>query len=288
MKVAIMILAHKNIQQVIRFIRQFDDSLFDVYLHIDRKLTLTEEDLNQLKEISNLEMIPERERVSITWGDRSMLEAERKIMHLASKKEHFFYLMLSGQDLLIKDSDDLYDFLLQNKDFNFNELIDENLIPAFRKRNEIHYPIRATLKESTLSRNLLKLLTGGRKHTFFFFKTKFSKQYDFHFGSSWFAYNQKMVDFILQFEKEHPDFYEGFKHSLNPDECYYQTILFASPYVDTIKNKNLTYIDWSEKGSSPKVLRLEDKDKVLSSSFYLARKFDMTIDEEIINQLLFK
>ena len=42
-----------------------------------------------------------------------------------------------------------------------------------------------------------------------------------------------------------PEILEFFKHTVCPDESFFQTIVMNSPFKTTQKN-NLTFVDWSE------------------------------------------
>jgi hypothetical protein len=48
-------------------------------------------------------------------------------------------------------------------------------------------------------------------------------------------------------------------------------------------NNNLRYIDWSLGGASPKILKIEDTEKIGQSGKFFARKFDTDIDSEILD-----
>jgi hypothetical protein len=50
-------------------------------------------------------------------------------------------------------------------------------------------------------------------------------------------------------------------------------------------NNNLRYIDWSENQSSPKTITVKDKEKLMESNAFFARKFDMNIDADILDFL---
>ncbi len=50
-------------------------------------------------------------------------------------------------------------------------------------------------------------------------------------------------------------------------------------------NDNLRYIDWSEKGVSPKVLLEEDINAIVLSGKFFARKFDAEKSKALINSL---
>jgi hypothetical protein len=50
-------------------------------------------------------------------------------------------------------------------------------------------------------------------------------------------------------------------------------------------NDNLLYIDWSAGTPNPKLLTMDDKDKMVQSGKFFARKFDPKVDEKILDYL---
>ena len=69
-----------------------------------------------------------------------------------------------------------------------------------------------------------------------------------------------------------------------PDESFFHTLVMNSPYVEGVKDY-LHYIDWSEDKNSPKTLTIEDLEKIRDSGKLMARKFDISIDDNIVSCL---
>ena len=66
----------------------------------------------------------------------------------------------------------------------------------------------------------------------------------------------------------------NYKRILIPDETFFHTLLMNSEYKDEIINKSLWYIDWEIGPEYPRILRLEDYDKIKKSNKLFARKFN--------------
>jgi len=50
--------------------------------------------------------------------------------------------------------------------------------------------------------------------------------------------------------------------------------------------ENLTYVDWKTKHDGhPKIMKIEDYEKIMNSDKLFARKFDKNIDENIIEKI---
>jgi len=103
-------------------------------------------------------------------------------------------------------------------------------------------------------------------------------------GSGWFCSPKDVVRYILNFVEQKPSVKEFFKRTAIPDEIFFQTILMNSAYRSRIVDDNKRYIDWSNGiGSSPTILTKGDFEKLRKSNKLFARKFDPTIDKEILD-----
>lgn len=284
-KIAVLIMCHKNKEQVLKFINQFNPKKYDIFVHIDVKYN----DDFSLFNKDNVYVISNR--VDVKWGTIEQVDATTNLLTYATAKgEYLFYWLCSGQDLLIKSSNEIYSFLEQSKDFNFITKIsisNDKVYGRFMKRNELYYP-KFMLKNKFISKvikNIYMILTGGRTHTFRIFKRKFSKLYDFLFSSQWFCINGETTKYILKFLNDNPSYYKNFSSTICADECFFSTIVYNSVYKSTIKD-GLTYIDWSEGNRSPKTFRMEDYDKIISSNKFIARKFDVSVDNKIVEKII--
>lgn len=123
--------------------------------------------------------------------------------------------------------------------------------------------------------------------TFPLFKRQSPNNLKYYFGSSWWCLNRLVVEYIIDYLNENPNYEYFFKHSLCPDECFFQTLVMNSPFRKNVK-PNLHYIKWVEGKNSPEILKEHDFKDIISSSKLIARKFDIDIDKEIIKKLNIK
>ena len=73
-------------------------------------------------------------------------------------------------------------------------------------------------------------------------------------------------------------------HSLCPDESFFHTLVMASPYVQYVR-PFLHYLQFDIGKNSPKTLKVENLESLLSSDKLVARKFDINVDEEILTRI---
>ena len=75
-----------------------------------------------------------------------------------------------------------------------------------------------------------------------------------------------------------------FERVLIPDELFFQTLIMNSPLRETVVNDNLRFLDWSRE-PAPAVLGVHDLDRMIESGKLFARKFDVTVDADVLDRL---
>lgn len=133
-------------------------------------------------------------------------------------------------------------------------------------------------------KGILVYSTGGWDQTFSIIKRLKPANVQYYFGSQWWCLNDAMVKWIYNFLENYPEYIKLFKHSLCPDECFFQTLVMNSPYANNVK-PYLHYVKWEKGMSSPKTLTESDYQEIVGSSKLMARKFDIDVDKEIIIKL---
>lgn len=193
------------------------------------------------------------------------------------------YFLISGQDFILKPIEEIIVFLDEHKNENF---IDCSTVDIFEKRNDIFFPklIIGRKKWQKVLKSILIYSTGGWNHTFSFIKRMAPNNVSYYFGSSWWCLNDVMVKWIFKYIDKYPKYIRLFKHSLCPDECFFQTLIMNSPYANFVL-PYLHFIKWEHGASSPKILTINDFEDLKDSKKLIARKFDIDVDSEIIEKL---
>ena len=103
-------------------------------------------------------------------------------------------------------------------------------------------------------------------------------------GSQWFCLPRRHVDYVLDFVSQHPKILGFYKRSHIPNEMLFQTIIMNSPLKDEVVNKDEWYIDWSRgRDGHPPILTKADLPSLFASGKLFARKFDITVDSEVLD-----
>lgn len=110
MKQAILLLAHKGIDYIDKFCSQFNnDKHFDIYIHIDMKTNISDENLNELKlKYPIIKLIISKH--TGTYFGMDLIDAELELIKASSKKKYRYYHMMSEQCFIIKPLNEFYKY----------------------------------------------------------------------------------------------------------------------------------------------------------------------------------
>lgn len=281
MKVAFLMLCHKNPKQINLLLKALKHPQVDVFIHVDSKNENIREDIEKS---DGVYLLPKKDCVDVQWAQFSEVKATLNLLNAAiSKGGYSHYFLISGQDFPLKSIGEIVRFLNERKDENF---IDCALIKRFEKRNDIYFPRMVIGRRiwQKILKGILVYSTGGWNQTFSIIKRLKPANVQYYFGSQWWCLNDAMVKWIYNFLENYPEYIKLFKHSLCPDECFFQTLVMNSPFANTTK-PYLHYIKWEKGKSSPKTLTTIDYEELKKAEKLIARKFDINVDAEIIERL---
>jgi hypothetical protein len=104
-------------------------------------------------------------------------------------------------------------------------------------------------------------------------------------GSGYWCLTGECVDYLYHFVQRQREFVRFFKYVHIPDEIFFHTVLLNSPLKDRVVNDDLRYAHWPTADSaSPAILQEDDFERIVTvkPTSLFARKFDMTVDTEIL------
>lgn len=277
-RVAHLLLVHKSPCQVGRLVKRLQHPSASIYIHVDGKAPI-EPFRNAILEtgVSNVEFITDR--YCINWSAFSMVEATlSSLRHIATIEKYDFINLMSGEDYPLKSPLQFHTFLSNHRDKSFMEFQKpgdewwEEAQIRFRR----YYLNDFTLKGQFFLEKVVNKLTRPRKHP---------KSTVIVGKSQWFTLAVPHLMYILKNEKKLRYLKRFFKYSWAPDEFFFQTLLYNSPYREKIINDNLRYISWDNGKSSPKILTAEDLPVLKASGKFFARKFNTDIDRGVLDRL---
>lgn len=288
MKIAYIMLCHKNARQVNMLIDSLSSNNSDIYIHIDLKSNIE----SKIVKKDNVFILPKEQSYSVKWGGNDMILATLSLIRFVknSGKEYDYIWLVSGQDYPLINVEQIEQRLIDNLNYNYIDVVPYNTkeYKRYRKLYEIWYPTWITKNKIYIKiiKRLYMIITGGYNHTFKIFKRKKSFNFEFQFGSQWWTLTSECAYDILKYCDEHPEYINYYNNVIIPDECFFQTLFMNSKYSKLRKN-NLVFVNWKDNRRSPETLTMHDLStlKNASKDKCLARKFDLDKDIDIINNL---
>lgn len=305
---SVLILAHKNEEQLLRLISSLQHEEIDIYIHLDRKWNIEDFFYDELKlKYKNVYIV--KKRISAELDRWSLVEATYELLNTAFLKKYKYYSLVSGQDYPIK-----------SLDYIINKL--KNDYPKFyvdctpwQKKNWIYmkfcstrifqkldYELNCKLRPGILRKIIkLPLICINKVIAIKFdMKSVFHKyNINLYGGSAWWIIPDCGVEYILNSKNENNKCYELFKKFdyVTPEETFFQTILMNSKFSsmlevnspDMIEQNCKTFAYFSDvnkpfKGH-PYTLTIENLEMLLKLDSFFARKFDISEDKIILDKL---
>lgn len=302
MKVAALILAHKSKKQLERLILALRHPCVDIYIHLDKKSTLSPADFAQY----NVHFT--KKRFDITLFDFSMVDAEIELLRTASNQAKYgYYILLSGQCYPLRHIDDIYSYLRKSYPKPLIEIISTELEPMFAHQFRFSYGLKKfrssserwinkyiPTKLARLSKYIIKsifLAAALMKRMF----VKSPKQrlkamgMGSYFESQWWMLPDLAIDEMIGFY-ENQEFCNCIRDCFSCDETFFQTAMMV--------HAERFGISLNEKGrypnkkrfaifshSHPVILTEKHFEEMTSSTKLFARKFDIDVDSKILDLL---
>jgi hypothetical protein len=274
MKIAYFIMIHHMFSQ---FCWLFDavyteDDIF--LIHVDKKAD--KDFYDQVKSYAgsrtNVRFLPQRAITRFGWSVVSVeLEAIRILANCTAQWKYF--INLSGQDYPIKSLACIKDRLRAEYPRNFIDVI--SFDEAAKLDAEDPHPNRILSFEvfGRIAKTPLQL--------------PFPRSIDIRYkGPAWFIFARDFCKWLLS-EPITKRLATLVKYTWNPDELFFQSLIMNSPYRNSRTDQSGREMIWIAGSASPKILRIEDYERLSMSPALFARKFDESVDRQILINLAY-
>jgi Core-2/I-Branching enzyme len=272
MKIAHVLLVHKNPQQIVRLIKRLSHPDIDCWVHIDKKFDTPE----FRKVLSSENIFYVTPNINVGWGCYNTVEAMLLGMQniIAAKENYDYITFLSGQDYVLQPPAAFLNYLKANNGLEFigiqpYEVSIHNII----RLKKYHFNDYSFFGKNLLE-TFINKITPERK---------FPYPYEVRKGPQWLTITKNAAIYIADFVANNPRYVNYFRKVHIPDEFFFQTILFNSAFKHKIKDGVFHYTDWSENKAHPRLLTINDKQNILASDYFFSRKFDATVDATILD-----
>jgi hypothetical protein len=296
MKIAYIVLAHRYPHQLVRLIRRLNAPDVIFLIHLDSKMDpdAYNEVVQALASFTNVEYLA---RLHGFWGGWPIVQVTINALQeiVRRKLPSDYVVLLSGQCYPLQPHCAIVQTLAAGNGKTFmshcplpiadwpNSGMDriEKWHFSYRGRS-IVFPERRAFQHPILKPFLNTV--WSMLVTLFPVKRRFPTGFVAYGGAQWWCMAREAVEYVCRFIEENPGFVRFFKYTLLPDEIFFQTILLNSPLRDSVLNNDLRHIDWS-KPTRPAILGVDDLEALLNSPHLFARKFDATVDAQVLDLL---
>lgn len=283
MKHAFIILAYNEMELLKKLISHLVEIPCAIYLNIDGKLNVSDNTLRWLQACPSIKSIHRRK---VNWGGFSILKAEMDLLSLALKDSSAGYFhFLSGQDYPIRP---MGMFLKYFEEKAPQSYLDFKQAPywAICERLLYYMPhdiISARVpKGKTMVKQVKKI-----QRRFHMERSLLHIPQMVYLGSQWCSLTKEAGKFIVEYTRQHPEFYNRLRHTFAPEEMYFPTILanyFKKEKVNS--SNNLRFIRWAdENGNTPANLGPEHLKFLGGNDLFFARKVTTAVSLPLISAI---
>lgn len=265
-----LILVHRYADQFKRLFKAIYNDQNHYVVHVDKNsgARLEAEIREFLHPYSNASLIQSEKAI---WGGYSLVDAElRGMERLLEMGAWSHFINLSGQDFPLKTQEQIIAFLDARPDTEFIKVLDQE-----RDRPDTMHRISEYVVEMKSS-----VIRGTATRPYL----KDAKPY---IGNQWMVVTRAFCEFLCHDPsvRRYKIFY---RNTLIADEGFFQTVLMNSAQSNKIVSDDLRTIDWVNDGDiklRPRTYGFADAAELKSSPNLFARKFDQTVDGEVLRLL---
>lgn len=295
-RIAYLIFAHKNPDQLGRLLGKlyYPGCLF--YIHVDAKSNVKPFAL-AASQVPSASVIWLTKRTPVSWGDFSLSAAYLNGFQtiLQKRPEPDFIITLSGQDYPIVTNQALHNWLANHIDQTIldYDVVTEDSLHLIERVDRYYLsikPHRTIVYPYPDPQDFRKRLFNAtlRLSDLFNLPRQFPMGYQMYFGTNWFQVKPVTARYLVEFARSNPSYVKFARTTFVPDEFFFQTILLNAPETirNTIYNYRMTFMQWDRpEGSYTNPISVSELPDMLNSGKFFARKFDETVDSEVLDRL---
>ena len=275
MRIAYCLLIHKNPEQVSRLIERIYSPSDYFFIHMDKRVPYDEQWEDALRKYRKENVFFAPLRYKTPRGPLGLVEATLGGMNQFRSLDYDYFVHLTGQCYPIKPVNVMKEEL-GSKEVAYVEYFK---LPSSHWEKENGGLDRISYYHIYLGEifRMLWIRIPRLKRTLPY-------NLDPYGGSHFFCLPKRFVNFVLEYVSSHPEIVRFFRHSRIPCEMFFQTILMNSSLRSDVVNDNRWFIRWTEGPlGHPTVLTKEDFSEIMRSDKLFARKFDMSVDKDILD-----
>ena len=280
MTVAYLVFSHQYPDQLLRLLRTLREASADAPLISHHNGALDPAPLAAL----GVERVLPPTRV--TWGGASqLLMMLRGMRHALERTDFDWLVLLSGQDYPLRPLHAIERDLETSGVDGFVEGVEvapgaddefaRRYLYRYRRVREPGRLVRRALRAArprVLMRDLPGSVLVGRRAT---------PPLPVRRGSDWLTLSRRAVAAVTGVA---PDVLDHFRRTILPTEALPHSVLYADPTL-RLSGDTRRYTRWAPGTPHPAVLGVADLEDMLASGLDFARKFDVTVDARVLDEL---
>ncbi|MBX9907075.1 MAG: beta-1,6-N-acetylglucosaminyltransferase [Beijerinckiaceae bacterium] len=269
--IAYLVLVHRYPAQFKRMFKSIYDPANHYLIHVDKNSgpELEADIARFLRGFPNSAIL---EGHRALWGGYSLVNAELRGMAqlLEMGADWEFFINLSGQDYPLKSQDEISSFLKRNRGREFIKVLDQ------RKA-----------RPETMDRVGRYVIEFERRIVRTPFPRSFMSGVEPYIGNQWMIVSRRFCEFVCHDPqaKRYKTFY---RNTFIADEGFFQTVMMNTSAHGEIVSDDMRMIDWVPDGViklRPRTYTSDDASELFASPCLFARKFDATVDHEILDMI---
>ena len=265
MTIAYLILCHTDPKHIKRLTDKITKGTEDIaFVHVDGKCNIVpfQHELKSNPQVQVLE-----KRVPVHWGGYSSVEATVNLFRAAISwgggQSFDRFVILQGLEYPIKTNQEIHAFFEENteREFILAQNISESNNPRERHKYSLYWYLDSVsisgAKIINIVNSAIFLRTGfipAFKHNYV--RNKMKSKMHIYQGCAQFGVTRQLAEYIVGFHDENAEFNRYFQTMYAPDESYFHTIVYNSPFVKNTPDgkaitrphltnfENLTYFEY--------------------------------------------
>lgn len=292
MKIIYAITCHRvtnPLVHTVNYLSSFPENI--ILIHVDKKSDL--KDFKNLKK-NNVHFI--KTRINVSWGAVSQIESVLELMKASLNYSYNFFFLLSGDDIPLKKDSELKDLLSKYPSYNFLAFDKNMTYENIERRVKYKYPNYFYKRDKKVINKIRKKVFILTRDWLYVNRNLLKNSHrlpKLYKGTNWFGLRKETIEYILKYIEDNSWFLKVFNNSFCCDEVVFHTIIKTNPTLKLFNHpdypiSSLRYIDWQSGPEYPRVLTIADKDKMVASNCYFARKIDANASQKFMNYFLDK
>lgn len=306
---AILLLVHKNFEQVKRLIMKLNHDEVDIYVHCDKRW---DEGYNSLKKMKfdNVFISDVRYKSDLdTW---SLVEAPMQLIKMAKDtgNTYKYYALLSGQDYLVNSIDSIIHDLNEHYPKPYIDCTPycrNNWVYHKFKANIGYFRYHGWLDKHIKNNKINKLVKVPSYVAIIGIISKASNPrkrlkklaVNLYGGSAWWILPDIVISYILEEYLKEEKYIRELSRTMTPEETFFQIMTMRSPLSNMVELNPPNMVEQNCKTYAyfwgidkppvghPYIFTMDDinllRDK--AKNFFFARKFDSNVDAAIFDYI---